>query len=369
MLSPFDDYPIHQIAEPIRTVGTSDRNFYDRYYFNCHPCGADTFLVTGMGQYPNLGVQDAFAVILRNGVHRVVRASRALGNDRMDTTVGPFHIDVIEGLKRLRVRLEPNEWDVDFDLTFEGAMPAFEEPRHLVRQGERITFDSKRLAQTGCWSGTIHVAGETFEVTPDHWWGTRDRSWGVRPVGEPEPPGIRATIPPTGFYWIYAPMQFEDYSLLFIVQEDTDGTRVLEEAVRVWAVGHSKEGQWEHLGRPVPEITYSPGTRMATSARLHLGANVTVEVEPELPLFVGVGTGYGFDADWRHGMWQGDLVVQGRVWNTNDPAVAGTMWGLVDNVARFTNLEDGAVGHGLFEHGVFGPHHASGFKGWEDNAP
>ena len=36
MLSPLDDYPIHQIAEPIRHVGTSDRNFYDRYYFNLH---------------------------------------------------------------------------------------------------------------------------------------------------------------------------------------------------------------------------------------------------------------------------------------------------------------------------------------------
>ncbi len=39
MLSPLDDYPIHQISEPMRFVGTSDRNFYDRYYFNIH--GAD----------------------------------------------------------------------------------------------------------------------------------------------------------------------------------------------------------------------------------------------------------------------------------------------------------------------------------------
>ena len=41
---------------------TSDRNFYDRYYFNCHPCSDELFLVMGMGQYPNLGVQDAFAL-------------------------------------------------------------------------------------------------------------------------------------------------------------------------------------------------------------------------------------------------------------------------------------------------------------------
>ena len=74
MLSPLDDYPIHQVAEPIRQVGTSDRNFYDRYYFNCLPTGGDQdlFLIMGMGQYPNLGVADAFAVVVHEGIHRVV---------------------------------------------------------------------------------------------------------------------------------------------------------------------------------------------------------------------------------------------------------------------------------------------------------
>lgn len=31
MLSSWDDDPVHQVAETIRHVGTSDRNFYDRY--------------------------------------------------------------------------------------------------------------------------------------------------------------------------------------------------------------------------------------------------------------------------------------------------------------------------------------------------
>ncbi len=34
MLTKADDYPIHQTADPIAAVGTSDRNFYDRYFFN-----------------------------------------------------------------------------------------------------------------------------------------------------------------------------------------------------------------------------------------------------------------------------------------------------------------------------------------------
>ena len=96
MLSPLDDLPIDQVAQPVRQPGTSDRNFYDRYYFNCHPCSDELFLIIGQGQYPNLGVQDAFALVRRGDEHRVVRASRELGLDRLDTSVGPFAVEVIE---------------------------------------------------------------------------------------------------------------------------------------------------------------------------------------------------------------------------------------------------------------------------------
>ena len=105
-------------------------------------------------------------------------------------------------------------------------------------------FDSKRMAQTGRWAGSITVDGETLEVTPDRWWGIRDRSWGIRPVGEPEPPGIQSRGGGT-FYWLYAPVQFEDHAILCIVQEDGAGRRLMEEAVRVWPDGTS-----EYLGRP-----------------------------------------------------------------------------------------------------------------------
>ena len=124
MLSSMDDYPLHQIAEPIRNVGTSDRNFYDRYYFNLHGSSDELFMVMGMGQYPNLGVQDAFACVRRGDKHRVVRASRELG-DRMDTSVGPFRVEVIEPLHKVRLILEPNEHGIACDLTWEGAIPAF----------------------------------------------------------------------------------------------------------------------------------------------------------------------------------------------------------------------------------------------------
>ena len=157
MLSPLDDLPIHQTALPVRQPATSDRNFYDRYYFNCHPCSDELFLVLGMGQYPNLGVQDAFALVRRGAEHRVVRASRELGLDRLDTSVGPFRVEVIEGLKTLRCTLEAAEHGMAYDLTWTGYVPAFQEPArspawnstHCLRWRVSIPSGSNRCGPAG----------------------------------------------------------------------------------------------------------------------------------------------------------------------------------------------------------------------------
>jgi hypothetical protein len=347
VLSPADDLPIHQVAEPIRRVGTSDRNFYDRYYFNCHPCSDELFLVLGMGQYPNLGVTDAFALVVHGGEHRVVRASRELGVDRMDTTVGPFGLEVIEGLKTLRCTLEPTEHGLSYDLTWQGFVPAFEEPRHLDRTVTgRAFLDACRMAQLGSWSGWLDVAGQRVEVTPERWWGSRDRSWGIRPVGEAEPPGITAAKAGGGFRWLYAPFRTTDFAMVFICQERDDGSRVLEEAVRLWP-----DGRVEHLGRPERDVQWDkdgPGLfGRIERATLRFGA-VVVEAEPVLAAHIGVGTGYGFDTDgWKHGAYQGELAVQGRVWDLTTDEGRGAMFGIVDAVARFR--VDGQEGWGLLE--------------------
>ena len=297
MLSAMDDYPLHQIPDTIRHVGTSDRNFYDRYYFNLHGSSDELFMVMGMGQYPNLTVQDAFAVVRRGRKHRVVRASRELG-DRMDTSVGPFRVEVIEGLRRVRFILEPNEHGIEMDVGFEGAIHAFEEPRQYIRKYGRTLFDTMRFAQTGYWTGWLRVGDERFEVTPDRWWGTRDRSWGIRPVGEAEHPGIRQGELQLDGMWNYAPMQFDDFSILYICHERNNGERPLEEAVRIW---NDSERKPEWLGRPEHAHVFRKGTRYIETSMLSFpeapeGA-LEVRVTPLTELYVGIGTGYGFDAD------------------------------------------------------------------------
>jgi hypothetical protein len=369
MLSPLDDYPVHQIAAPIRHVATSDRNFYDRYYFNCHPSSGDMFLIFGLGQYPNLEVSDTFALLRRGDLHRVVRASRTMSADRRDTTVGPFRIEVLEGLRRLRVVLEPNEWGLAFDLTWEGAIPATVEPRHLVRNNlGRVIIDACRLAQTGRWTGQVEIDGETVAVTPANWWGSRDRSWGIRPIGEPEPAGAAAARPPGTFYWVYAPIQLPSSSILVIVQEDADGRRIMEEAVRVWPEETGRPA--EHLGRPEIRLDFIPGTRAVRGATIRFARGddklPEIGVEVALAAHLGVGTGYGQDTDWRHGMYQGPLAVSGLSLDLSRDEDRKRMVGLVDNVARFEC--DGEIGWGLFEVLVAGPHRPSGFTSWTDTA-
>jgi hypothetical protein len=365
VLSSMDDYPLHQIADVIGHVGTSDRNFYDRYYFNLHATNGELCAIFGLGQYPNLGVQDAFALVRRGNEHRVVRASRALG-DRMDTSVGPLRVEVLEGLRRVRFAVEPNEHGIEADLVFEGSMPAFEEPRQYIRRRGRVLFDTMRFAQTGRWRGRLRVAGEELAIDTARHWGTRDRSWGIRPVGEPEPPGIRAGELPLDGMWNYAPMQFEDFSLLYMCHERPSGERPLQEGVRIWP---DPERLPEWLGAPQHAHVFRRGTRQIERSTLTFpeapGGGLSVTVTPLLPVYVGIGTGYGFDADWRHGMYHGPLVVQGALLDVEKDRER--LWGLCDAVARF-ELGD-RVGYGLFEYGLFGPFPRYGFKEFLDGAP
>lgn len=361
-LSPADDLPIHQVAQPFQRVGTSDRHFYDRYYFNLHGCNDEVFAAFGFANYPNLGVADGFLVVTDARTHRVVRASRELGADRTDTSVGPLRIEVIEGLRRLRLVCELNDWGVALDAVWEASFPAQLEPPHFVRQLERVITDTSRYTQTGRWTGTLTVGDRTFTLTPDRWWGGRDRSWGVRPVGEPEPPGIAASLPFAGFMHNWAPMQFEDMELLYFVMEDGNGNRSLEEAVRVWPESAGRAP--EELGRPVHELELRPGTQAVAGGRIRFpeapGGELVVEFETLIDLYLGVGTGYTGDDGWYHGQWQGELAVEGVAHDLTTKAGHPAIAGAVDALARFRCGD--RVGYGVFEYSFRPPIPQYGLK-------
>ena len=360
--SPLDEYPIHQAPISLRYIDTSDRNAYDRCYFNAQGRNGDTFLITGLGVYPNLGVIDAYASVKRGDRISTVRASDALPLDRTQA-VGPFRIEVIEPLQKLRLVCDGAAHGVGYDLTWEGSFPAVEEPRHIIRRNGRIIVDACRFAQVGTWEGTLHVDGEDIAVTPDRWLGSRDRSWGIRPVGEAEPPGKPADPSvPQGFWWLYVPLRFDDYGIVVIAQEEVDGTRTLNEAVRIWPAGSGTEV--EPLGWPEVDITYRSGTRYVERAVIHLrapgGKPLDIDVESLTGFPLNCGPGYGSDPEWSHGQWKGAGWVNGSSLSLTDPAVTPRLpFAMYDHAARATC--NGDVGYGLFEHSSVGRHDPSGF--------
>jgi hypothetical protein len=360
-----DEYPVHQTPLSMARVGTSDRNFYDRYYFNGHDRTGERFLVAGFGVYPNLGVLDGFVTLREGDTQTVARFSDGLEGRSLRTSVGGMAIEVLEPLQRLRLTCESDA--LSCDLTWEGSYPAVLEDAHLLMSPLRPTLDASRFAQTGSWEGSITVGGTKTDVSPDVWVGTRDRSWGIRPVGDPDPAGRLADHTSEGFWWLYVPMRFETFQLILIVQEEPTGHRTLSHASRIFA-----DGRIEQLGWPRIEIDYASGTRHPTAARIHLtrpdGTPLVLEVETKLNLALHVGCGYGGDPDWSHGQWKGANWGTTSTYDYNDPAVAGRVpWGVVEHVGRATL--DGEEGWGLFEHGSIGRHDPTGFADYLSVAP
>ena len=76
MISDFDDYPIHQTPEPVAQPGTTDFNFYDRYWFNGISEQDGLVFAMTLGLYPNRRVMDASFSVVIDGVQHSFHASR-----------------------------------------------------------------------------------------------------------------------------------------------------------------------------------------------------------------------------------------------------------------------------------------------------
>lgn len=370
MLGPMDEFPVHQLPQPIAWPGSSDRNFYDRSYFNAHDRSGDVFVITGIGYYPNLGVKDAFFLVRRGDTQTAVHLSDAIDADRLHQHVGNYRVEVDEPLHKLRIVLDDTE-GVAADLTWDGLFDVVQEQRHILRAGTRVTLDAQRFAQVGAWSGTITIDGQGIPVDPARWIGSRDRSWGIRPIGEPEPAGRPADPPFEGMWWLYVPMAFDDFAVVLIIQEEPSGFRSLNDCTRIW-----KDGRVEQLGWPRVKIHYRSGTRIPTGATIDAtagdGSAVRLEVESKLAVPIHVGGGYGGDADWIHGVWKGADFTERLTYDMTDPAIVGRAgFGVIDHVGRAVCHEGGShrEGWGLFEHGALGRHDPSGFTDWLTVAP
>jgi hypothetical protein len=366
VLTRADDFPIHQTPEPIAYSG-SDRNFYDRYFFNGYSASAGDrgFFAAAFGIYPHLNIADAAFVVVRDGVEIALHASRWLRMERMDLKVGPIAIEVIEPLRKLRLIVDAPEQNIKANITFDARSAPIEEPRFIRRNGPRTFMDYTRLTQNGRYTGWIEIDGVRESV--DGFVGTRDRSWGVRPVGARDSQDLAPPTPPQ-FFWLWSPTNFKTGSFFFHTNDDEAGAAWNRRAV--WAPdGHPTR----HIDNPKIEVAWKSGTRHAASAVITFGEGAHQRVITYTPIyeFFMLGLGYGHPK-WSHGLNHGELAVEREDLELAviDPCYPHHLH--VQALCEVTYREASGVeevGRGVFEQLALGPHAPSGFKDMLDFAP
>lgn len=359
MITKADDYPIHQTPDPIAV--SYNRNQYDRYFFNGFSADGGLAFAVAFGVYPHLGVMDGAFAVLVDGLQHNVRVSRHIVDaERMDTTVGPLSVEVVEPLKVVRVRLGSNDGGIEADLTFSGRLAPMEEPRQRMIQDGKCRMDITRMTQSGSWQGWISVHGRRIEVLPATMRGVRDRSWGIKAIGQPRQ--LRDT------FWLWTPLQAADRDLHFYTIERPDGTRSVVGAQTAMLTG----GKVEHMADAWADVSYRPGTAEVTSATIHMirqrgQGKITVRLTTADSgrLFLS-GVGYQHQ-EWGHGFDKGANAMSHDSIETADQVVTNMPRHIHDMhfqvpVSAEVTLPDGAVlqASGLLEQMIAGTHAPSG---------
>ena len=134
--------------------------------------------------------------IVRDGEQHAFHASRRAPQEPTDLEVGPFRIEIVEPMRRLRVVLDDNETGIACDLTLTprtANVRGGAADRHSRPPASSWTPPASTSSAAG--QGEIRYAGAArCAIDPARVVGTKDRSWGVRPVGMPDPgPAPRRT--------------------------------------------------------------------------------------------------------------------------------------------------------------------------------
>ncbi len=387
MLCPEDDLPLHAGAVPLGAADSAQYAShpfrYDRYWFSGHSPDGGLYFVGALGVYANAKVMDAAFMVASPVRQEGLIASRPLDGAVLPLQVGPIEVEVVQPLRQLRFRVgapapgagqgfghgpacEPAN-GLMAELVFTAAAAPVVEPRYTYAHAGHTVIDLTRMTQGGSWQGTLQYAGHTVQV--DGFRGTRDRSWGMRPIGRRPPPAPGTPVNQLQWYWLWVPLEFAGYSLLFHTNDDAAGVPWNRAAT---LVPHAGGIPWE-LQEVTLGVTYHPGTRriarVVMSGRCEHGV-VRVEAVPEWTACLRLA-GYNHPTH-GHGTAHGEPVVHYEALATaevspNDPRdlhvqspCSAVLW-----------LPDGTrhAGRGMVEQMLLGPHAPSGFASFLDAAP
>ena len=355
MLTPQDDLIGHQTPTTFDHVETSDPAWMERLWYTGHlvPEG-DVIFDFGIGYHPNRNVMDGFAGVTIGSTQYNLRLSRRLRPDPLTTRIGPLEIKVLEGLRRHRLTLAPNESGIEFDLEYHATFNPHEESPHFRRRHGRVTENLMRAQQFGRYEGWLQVAGRRFEVARHQWPGQRDHSWGVRAEMRTD-----ETRPPLSYYpplfWTWATVQFEGYGLQWYFNERAPGDVIYitgeqtlpigtkpDRGLAVEAIAHEVEWQDDPLGQTIRSASFELQFANGSKRQVHMR---TLQAR-----FFLKGGLYGGINGWAQGDDKGPLHLEHDVWNLEDPGVRRTARTLSDHVIEVRDGDN--VGYGIIEYGV-----------------
>ncbi len=369
---------------PLAHPATSDPNVYDRTWFNGYSTDGQAYFGIGMAVYPHRKVQDAaFSVVTAEGRQYAFFGSRLAPLERTDMAVGPFRIEIDEPMRRTRVVLDDNPSGLACDLTFSTRTAPIQEARQTLTDGLRVVMDATRFDQFGRWTGAVAYPDGELSVDADGWRGTKDRSWGLRGVGEP----IQLGPPrPRTFFFLWAPLFWDgqhapgavggaghvSHAIFF---DDARGQPLVREGLTAPLFPSEPEvpdvpdGLDTRMATARHRVTYHPGTRLASGAEIDLvpvdGPVRTISLEPVLRFHMK-GLAYGHPT-WRQGSWHGELELGQETYDLDELDLLRPENIHVQQVVRATDGE-GRQGIGVLEQIVIGPYAPAGLAESLDGA-
>jgi len=197
--------------------------------------------------------------------------------------------------------------------------------------------------------------------------GTRDKSWGVRPVGEPEMGAPPSSNHEPGVYWCWAPIHFDSFATLFGTFQDRDGIPTQISAHKTSLFSNpsfeDRDAISEDLHDVSHQVTWQKGTRWSTAAKIlgkdKNGSEVCIELETLGPKFYCKGIGYQHP-EWGHGIWKGEEAFGYEVWDLESINPEDFTFFHVHQIAKARLGENS--GFGTLENLPVGRHDPSGFK-------
>lgn len=376
MITKYDELFCHQVVSTFDRPGTSAREWTERAWLQVHDIEGTAHLATGFGYYPNRNIMDAFVCFtIRDRLQYIVRASRELRPEIDVFRVGPFSYECVEPLRKVRFRLDENEYGLSYEILLNGVSPLVEEePAQFQISRGRVREHIKRMVQSGRPTGWIKTREETFALDPSRWVGERDRSWGIRMAGADfvetgvQPPEIYP-----GQLFNFVLMQFETWGATFHIREIWDDRLNLP---RRWHFGgalffpfgsgrepialtHVEHRYTFDDSRPEQPRRFAGGTVILTALD---GTIREAAIRPISICYQAPGGYGGFYKGFIHGIWKGPFWMDGYRLEVTDPAVMREIWGYCDYGSEFRS--GGEIGYGTTELMVVGKYPPYGYQGY-----